>query len=146
MIIPVYQAYQTAKKLSGLGSFAETTAKKRLGTTQSSRDLGLTSYGAGGAVLAGGGTPVMSALTAVANQAAIKYGASLKATGADKLSKILSQAPEAMGKYAGVLRDAAQRGNNALGVTHFLLMQKDPNYRTMYKTIDEDGQDEQQQP
>jgi hypothetical protein len=38
-----------------------------------------------------------------------------------------------MGRYSGVLRQAAARGPAAAGATHYMLMQQDPQYREMYE-------------
>jgi hypothetical protein len=41
--------------------------------------------------------------------------------------------PERMGKYAGVLRKAQESGSDGLSATHYILMQRDPEYRKMYE-------------
>jgi hypothetical protein len=43
-----------------------------------------------------------------------------------------------MGKYAKPLMEAASRGNRALSATHFLLMQKDSQYREQLRKAEED--------
>lgn len=56
---------------------------------------------------------------------------------ADKVRSISESNPNALGKFAGPLREAAQRGGNSFAVTHFLLQQQDPEYRMMLKDMAE---------
>ena len=77
---------------------------------------------------------------AIAGQAMDKYaGRAFKSMLDGKIgfdSKILP----ALGKYAGPIGDAMKRGNAALATTHYILMQKDPDYRKMMSDIDGEGQ------
>ena len=43
-------------------------------------------------------------------------------------------------KYADVFRKAQERGGNAMAVTHFLLMQKDPEYKATVENADANNQ------
>lgn len=49
--------------------------------------------------------------------------------GLDKIGQIVEQSPEALGKFAGVLKSAAQRGSEGVAATHFILQQTSPEYR-----------------
>lgn len=58
-----------------------------------------------------------------------KIESAIKDGGLDKIAEILKSAPQAFGRWAPTLMQAAQRGGNALAVQHFLLMQQDAGYR-----------------
>jgi hypothetical protein len=58
-------------------------------------------------------------------------------SGANKIKTIIQTNPQALGKYGPVLRSAMERGGNSYAVTHFLMQQRDPEYRQLIKTIDE---------
>jgi hypothetical protein len=45
--------------------------------------------------------------------------------------------PARMGKYSGVLKLAQERGETALGATHYILSQRDPEYRKQFKSSSE---------
>lgn len=78
-----------------------------------------------GAVASGGKGLALGA----ANNIARKRGSSAAAVTLDKVGDMLVSAPERFGRFAPQLQQAAQRGNHALSVTHFLLMSQDPEYR-----------------
>lgn len=61
--------------------------------------------------------------------AGTKIESAIKDGGLDKISEMLKSTPQAFGRWAPSLIQAAQRGGNALAVQHFLLMQNDPAYR-----------------
>jgi hypothetical protein len=75
--------------------------------------------GLGKAALAGAAVKVMK-----------ERGNAAVAVTADRMSQILGQNPARLGKFAKPLIDAAKRGNQALMVTHTLLM-NDPEYAAM---------------
>jgi len=58
-------------------------------------------------------------------------------SGANKIKSIIQNNPQALGKYGPVLRSAMDRGGNAYSVTHFLLQQKDAEYRQLMRNLDE---------
>ena len=127
------QDYAAANKQYAQMAGIEDMANKRLGTVRANRENSLTDTIAEGAgFIAGGAVPAIA--LGAANKVGRKYGASMMAVGADKLSKILQMSPDALGKYAGVLKDAAARGNTSLAITNYALSQHDENYR---KTLDE---------
>lgn len=89
-----------------------------------------------------GGLTLGTLATKKAGEALIQKRNQLSATGFDKLSRILSNAPQTLGKYQTALTSAAQRGTQALTATHFLLQQQDPEYRQrMQELEDSDEQD-----
>lgn len=66
-----------------------------------------------------------------AKKAAERYGSNIAAVGLDKVAKLLQVAPDALGPYAGVLANAAQKGSQALAAAHAALLKKDPKYAEM---------------
>jgi hypothetical protein len=44
------------------------------------------------------------------------------------LTNVLNRNPEALGKFAGVLSEAAKKGGRSLALTHYLLS-KNPEYQ-----------------
>lgn len=57
-----------------------------------------------------------------------------------KLADVLQKAPQYFGKNTAALQEAAQKGGNALGVTMYMLQQRDPEFReTMRKLSEEDS-------
>jgi hypothetical protein len=50
------------------------------------------------------------------------------------LKNVIKKNPQALGSYLPMLQSAAQRGDDALAVTHFLRMGTDEAYRNAYKT------------
>lgn len=130
----VSKAYQDAKK--GYGAFKQTEdmATSRLGKQQGNREFGLTDYVAGAAGAVTGGAPAAVVVGGL-NKLARQYGDSVMAAGARKAAQIMEAAPLKMGKFAGVLEDAAKQGAPALNATHLSLM-KDPNYRAVLENFE----------
>lgn len=73
--------------------------------------------------------PLQSAKRPV--NAAIAYGA-------DKISRLMQSAPQALGKFSQTLQQAAAQGPKAFAVAHYTLSQKSPEYRTMLEESDND--------
>ncbi len=61
------------------------------------------------------------------------------AIGLDKLGDMVKNNAQSFGKFQGVLQNASQRGGNALGATHYMLYQQNPEYREMLKAQEEEG-------
>lgn len=59
-------------------------------------------------------------------------------SGANKIKNIIQTNPQALGKYGQVLKSAMDRGGNAYSVTHFMLQQKDPEYRELMRSLEKD--------
>ncbi len=125
----IAQTFKSAKDTYGLLAPVEEAAGKRANQLDQHPMGGL-----GDMVAAGvGGAPGV-----VAKKALFPRISSSMAVSADWLSKKL-QTPEALGKYAKPLADAAARGGNALGVTHYLLQSIDPEYQ---KLMEKQGDNE----
>ena len=67
----------------------------------------------------------------------VKFGARGLGELEQKIGNVLSKNPEAFGKFAGVLSDAARRGGNALAATHYVLSQKNPEYQSLVQGLDQ---------
>jgi len=83
------------------------------------------------AVLTSGGSEL------VTNPNIVKFGARSLGGMQKTLGSMLSTNPEAFGKFAGVLSDAARRGGNALALTHYVLSQKNPEYQSLVQGLDQ---------
>jgi hypothetical protein len=122
--------YLGLKEKYGSMATAKKAAEKLANRQEKNRLFSLTDYLAGGI---GGGlagmNPAAAGAAAVGNKVLRERGPASLAVGLDKVSKILSSAPDALGKYASVLKKAAERGS--LGVTHAILMQQDPEYQAL---------------
>ena len=75
-----------------------------------------------------GGAPV-AITTGIAKKILERRGPAAAAQGLNSLAKV---APN-MGKYSKVLLDSMARGTNSAASTHYVLMQKDPDYRKKYE-------------
>lgn len=53
--------------------------------------------------------------------------------GARAVESLVDERPEALGKYAPILKAAKDRGHNALSTTEYLLQQSDPEYQKLMK-------------
>jgi hypothetical protein len=84
---------------------------------------GIVGASIGGAI----GGPIASGIGASIGGAT---GATLDKFGGQIVKSILDGTLKA-GPYTKLLVDAAKRGNNAVAVTHILLMKKDPNYKKL---------------
>lgn len=58
--------------------------------------------------------------------------------GMGRLEQAIKSNPQMFGKYSTVLADAVTRGPKALAATHFILSQKDAQYREATKDLDKD--------
>lgn len=130
----VSDAYQGAKKTYGVMKEAADVASTRLGQTQGQREISLTDTIAGAAGLASGG-PANAVLLGGMNKLARQYGDSFLASGAKRAAEIISSAPEKLGKFAGILEEAASKGAPALNSTHIALM-KDPDYQRILNNFE----------
>ncbi len=63
-----------------------------------------------------------------------KFGAGVTAVGANKASNILSrlnQKADQFGKFLPILREAADRGATSVAATHYVLLQKFPDFKKL---------------
>jgi hypothetical protein len=56
---------------------------------------------------------------------------------AERIKGVLQTDPQRLGKYGPQLKAAIDRGGNSFAVTHFLLQQKEQDYRAAVKALDE---------
>lgn len=136
--------FKQDKKNFGILAPIEEAASKRAATLNQSPWGGLldtAAFGAGGAALGGlsSGDDSGAGLGALAGVIGRKTLApritSSVAVGMDKIGNLIKSSPQAFGKFANVLQNAAQRGSQALGATHFLLQQQNPEYQQLMKNI-----------
>jgi hypothetical protein len=132
------QLFKNDKETFKLLAPIKEAAEKRAATLNQSPIGGLldTTAGIGGALIAG---PAGGLGSAAASAAARRFIAprisSSAAVGMDKIGDLLKVSPETFGKFGNVLQSAAQRGSQALGATHFLLQQQNPEYQQLMKNI-----------
>lgn len=125
----IVNQWRQANRDYAASAVAQRTAENRLGNVRANRDYGLTTGMATAAGMITGGAPMAVALGGI-NNFARKYGATLQATGAWNLAKMLEAQPSAqLGKYAGPLREALQRGGDQFLLTNYLIAKSDPNYK-----------------
>jgi hypothetical protein len=82
------------------------------------------------------GHTAAKAAVAVGSSVLRSRGNSMAAVGLDKIGDVLSKTPEAFGRFAGPLQAAVTRGGNALAVTHYMLMQQEPEYQKLLNNQD----------
>lgn len=123
----IAEAFSGAKKDYGALKKTAETAQNRLGQVQANREISLTDTIATVGGLASGG-PANAIVLGGLNKLARQYGDGAIAVGARTAAKIMSAAPEVLGKYAGLLEQAAAKGGPQLASTHLVLM-RDPNYQ-----------------
>jgi hypothetical protein len=130
----VSKSFESAKDTYGLLAPIEKAAYRR-GIQQGQHPYG----GLGDMVAAGvGGAPGV-----IAKRAIFPRISSSLAVSSDWLAKKIQTNPQALGKYGPVLQNAATRGGNALGVTHYLLQSTDPEYQKLMQESQEQDDAEQ---
>lgn len=127
------EAYDALKGKYGNLATAAKAAKKLANRQEKNRTFSLTDYLLGGAAGVATANPVKGMAVAATNKAVRERGSAALAVSADKLADALAAAPEAFGKFAPVLKKAAERGSSALSVTHALLMKSEPQYRALFE-------------
>lgn len=127
--------YKALKDTYGASKAMEKGLAERVTSEHGNRYIGLTDFGVTGAVGIGTGSLPIAIGSLAAKRAADRYGLQTTAIGLDKISKIIQSAPQTLGKYAPILQQAISRGSQSFSSTHFLLQQKDPEYRQMLQKI-----------
>lgn len=130
--------FKQEKDIYGLLAPIKEAAEKRAAQQAQSPFGGLTDV-----VATAAGGP-QGLLTKFATEQVGRRAASSAAVISDNLAKVLKTQPQAFGKFAKPLQEAAARGGNALAATHFVLQQTQPEYRQLVNTS-EDDRDEQEQ-
>lgn len=130
--------YKTAKQLEEplANKFAKEQGNKLLGLT----DWGIISGSLATTPLTGGMSIPMAVAGTVGKKAAEKYGNQVISLSTDKIADILAKSPQTFGKFAPSLQQAAKRGTQALIAAHFVMQQRDPEYRKTIEGIEADGQ------
>ena len=148
---------KTGKKQYGIGAGAEDLLDEKSSSELGNKFVGLTDWGLGGGGLAASlitANPAGIALTAGAigaKKLGEKFGNNVMATGADatakgarwlgdKIPDLIKSNPQIMGKYAPAFQNAMLKGAQQVGLTHWLLMNNDPEYRQMLDGIEKQGE------
>lgn len=127
--------YRKAKADYGASKMMQAGLEDRIAVEEGNRMIKLTDFMVGGAVGIPGG--IVPAVGAVAAKRGIeKYGYQVGSVAMHNLAKVLQQAPQRFGRYSTVLQAAAKRGTQSLATTHYILQQKDPEYRKMVAEMD----------
>ncbi len=79
---------------------------------------------------------IPAAATVIGRRVLAPRAAASAAAGVGFLEKISSKIPSLEPQYQQALQSAAQRGGNAVAVTHFLLGNQDPEYRKHFSGED----------
>lgn len=132
--------FKEGKKEWGLFAPIEEAAERRSNQLKQMAMGGLLDVGAAGVggVIGEqeGGHRIKGALAGIALRRGV--GPRLASSGAvslDKIAKMLSAGSEKLGPFAGVLKQAFQRGPQAAAATHFILSSQYPSYREMTDQI-----------
>lgn len=132
------------KKYS-IGLNADTVIRNKLSSEIGNKSFGLTDTMLGAGELASENPSLGKIGTLLGiKKASEKYGNQVLAQGADKLADIVAKAPQTLGRYSGVLQNAAQRGGQSLAITNYVLQQSDPEYRKHINNIFDIPQDSDQ--
>lgn len=128
--------FTEAKKTYGLLQPIKEAAERRAFQLNQSPFGGFGDFAAGAAGSVGG--PGGISASVAGRRLLAPRLASSGAVMTDYLSKIVSQSPQMLGKFAKPLQQAAARGGNSLAATHFVLQQTNPEYREMMLTSPDD--------
>ena len=96
-----------------------------------------------GAAPATGGASVAAYAGKTVFKKAGEFANQNAALGADFLGDVVKSTPQALGKWAPVLTQAAARGGNSLAATDFILQQTDPAFRQHLASIKAQQDDQQ---
>lgn len=124
----IAQVYEALKAKYGKSKNMITGLKDKLAAEEGNRFIRPTDFLVGGAFGLGGGI-LPGVASVVAKRGIEKYGHQVGAVTMDKISKVLSRTPQALGAYGPVIQQAIQRGGTAFATQNFLLQQRDPEYR-----------------
>jgi hypothetical protein len=136
-----HAALDAANSSFGLGAEAEKLA--RVGASRYRASNGFSLGDKIAAAVGGGLFGPKGMAIGLANKAIRERGQSTAAVGLDKLSQMLTAAPEMFGSYGPALKEAAAKGSNSLAVHNYLLSQRDPKYREMLENLQKTQQPEE---
>lgn len=141
----ISKEFEAAKDTYGLLAPIKEAAQRRANVLNQHQVGGLLDMGAGAYGLANADSPTGKAALAIAGRRIIAPRvASSAAVFTNKIAKILQTRPQALGRFAKPLQDAASRGGNALGVTHYLLQSIDPEYQKLMQDKSEDSTNDEE--
>lgn len=83
--------------------------------------------------------PFTAIPTILAKKVALPRAISSLASTANGLSQVLEKNPQALGKWAPVLSQAAQRGENSVNAAAYVLQQRDPEFRQRMQGLSNGG-------
>jgi hypothetical protein len=126
-----------ANKRYGLIEDASEAISRQVGKETAGSAFPVSDVATAGAGAMVAGQPGAAALYA-AKKGYTAFGNQIAMTAAESLSNLLKASPQSFGQYAPTLLKAAERGDQSLAVTNFLLQQKDPAYRRLLEGL-EDG-------
>lgn len=109
---------------------------KRYGAVAAGGVAGMAEGLPGGALVGAGLRP---ALRAIGRRATTPEVSKQVFNIVGKVGRVLKVNPQALGRYGGVLANAARQGPDALNVAHFVLGQSDPGYQKVVGEIDDNG-------
>lgn len=141
-----FEDFLKNKQIYGSGKLTQKAMDNQLSSIEGNNALGLTDWMAAAATH----DPVLAAPTIAAKHVTQNYGSQTIAWGADKAAKglkatgdrvanLLHTNPQALGKYAGILGNAARQGAQALSVRHFVMSNTDPEYRMIIRNMEDDS-------
>lgn len=115
------------KTYSQLAPVAEASGRRAATVNQSPMGGFLDSTAAAAGAMTGG--PAGAVVAPLARRALTSRLPTTLAATANGLSSILKSSPQAFGKWASTLTEAAARGETSLNATDYILQQRDPGYR-----------------
>lgn len=130
-----FQQFLDDKKSFGSADRLEKSLLKRYRSEQGGNLVGIRETALGAGEMIATGNPTKAAATAGIFKIGSRYAGQIGAVAADRLSRILRNNPKILGKYAGVLENAASKGSASLASTHETLQQADPEYRQVVGRI-----------
>lgn len=126
--------------------FADEWSGRAMDRLARNRGVSPTDYLAGAAGAAGeGGSMLRGALAVVSNRTWRLREGTMRATGAELAQRLVQQHPERLGRWAGPLSAAMQRGASAFAAAHMALSSRDPEYRRALETAGEEAADAAQE-
>lgn len=140
-----FEQFLKDKKTWGAMSTLETGLNNAISSGQGNRAIGLTDFlalGAGGSIGAMAGPQggiVTAGATLAAKKALDVYGPGASTVAATSIADVLQKTPEKLGKYAGILSQAATQGSQQLAIRHFVLQQQDPEYQSTLEALEKTG-------
>lgn len=129
-------AYRGARRSNQVARIVADAAEESIGRSQKNRALGLREIGMAAAAGSMGASPLGAAAAAlVPRLTGSGRGAAARATSLEALSRLAQNAPQRLGRYAEMIRSAAQRGPGTLAALHFALSQRDPEYQQLVSEL-----------